>query len=181
MIFPKQKEGSYLPFNQLFKLLASPACYPGTEVLIEPGDILYSSKGWSTFLMGHISMVGQDYRIYHAHPAGGLTDRLPNYLSRHKFGTTITVLRPKKQAQAAAEWAMNNVGLVKRYFFDPRIGKMEFNYCTKFIWQAFWHSGCGDITGRNLTPKKIGWIYPLMMKHSDFFEEKAAILLGMKK
>lgn len=184
MIFSKQKDGSPMQFDELYKLDIPSAkkenYYPQTKVKMEPGDILYSAKGWSTFLVGHVGMVGKDYKIYHSHPQGGFADRLPNYLSRHKFGTTLTVLRPQSNGREAAEWAANNVGLVKRYFFDPRIGGMKWNYCTKFIWQAFWHSGSGDITNRNLNIKSIGWIYPFRIKKTTFFEEKAVILLGSK-
>lgn len=184
MIFPKQKEDHYLPFQQLYKMAPpSPgdeAFYPNTEVKMEPGDVIYSSKGWSTFLAGHAGIIGKDLKIYHSHPKGGFADSLPGYLSRHKFGTSLTVLRPKKDGQKAAEWAKNNVGLVERYFFDPRLGGIAINYCTKFIWQAFWHSGSGDITGRGRTIKSLSWIYPIAIKETDFFEEKTTIRLGPK-
>lgn len=185
MILSQPKEDHYLPFNQLYTMpVPTPgkeAFYPGTNVSMQPGDVLYSSKGWSTFLAGHAGVVGKDLKLYHSHPKGGFADELPNYLSRHKFGTTLTVLRPKENGEKAAEWTANNIALVKKYLFDPRLGGVEINYCTKFIWQAFWHSGSGDITGRGRTIKSISWIYPIAIKTADFFDRKTIIKLGPKK
>lgn len=184
MLFSKERN-NYLSFEDIFKI-SSPThtdkpYYPGTSERMQPGDVIYSSKGWSTFLAGHAGIVGHDYKMYHSHPQGGFADTLPAYLSRHKFGSTLTVLRPKEGNEEAAEWVMNNVWLVEKYFFDLRLDNVYTNYCTKFIWQAFWHSGCGDITSRNLTINKLAWIYPLGIKEADFFQRKATIVLGRKK
>lgn len=30
---------------------------------MQPGDVLYTSKGWSTGLVGHIAIVGTDFKL----------------------------------------------------------------------------------------------------------------------
>ena len=140
--------------------------YPNSDQVMLPGDVIYSSKGWSTFLVGHVGMVGTDLRIHHSHPLGGFSDSWKGYLSRHKFGGTITVFRPVEGALDAARWAEENVGLINKYFFHPYLDNIASNYCSKFIWQAFWFSSKTDITGRGLTNKSIRWVYPLDIKRT---------------
>ncbi|MRH44083.1 hypothetical protein GH741_15680 [Aquibacillus halophilus] len=140
--------------------------YPQTNELITPGDILYSSKGWSTFLVGHVGIVGPDLSIHHSHPSGGYSDSLPGYLSRHKFGGDIIVFRPKIGASQAAEWAVKNIGAVNKYIFHLHLDNIALNYCSKFIWQAFWFSQSVDITSRNLSHRSKNWVYPMNIKSS---------------
>ncbi|WP_138420128.1 hypothetical protein [Aquibacillus sediminis] len=140
--------------------------YPQTNEPIVPGDILYSSKGWSTFLVGHVGIVGPDLLIYHSHPRGGFAESLRAYLSRHKFGGTLTVFRPRVGAEEAAMWAQNNIPYVKRYLFDPKLNNVSHNYCSKFVWQAFWYAQSWDITSRKLTDKRKRWVYPANIKYS---------------
>ncbi|WP_053217959.1 hypothetical protein [Virgibacillus senegalensis] len=152
--------------------------YPGTNITMEPGDILYSAKGMSTFLVGHVGMVGHDQLIYHSHPKGGFYEKLPVYLSRHKFGTVLTVFRPVYGASAAAQWVTDNVGRIQRYIFDPRLNTISTNYCSKFLWQSFWYTGIGDITGRHRHGKQWAWIYPFMIKKAENLKQIAVMRLG---
>lgn len=147
------------------------------NAILVPGDILYSSKGWSTFLVGHVGIVGEDMAIHHSHPRGGFSDTLLGYLSRHKFGGTITVYRPKTGARKAANWAQSNITRVGRYIFHRKLDNLYANYCSKFIWQAFWYSDAGDITDRGLTATKKSWVCPFHIKQSLYFEEVARINL----
>ena len=171
------------PFSNLQKVKADPEgrfYYPGVQKRMEVGDILYSSKGLSTFMTGHLGIVGPDYRIYHSHPRGGFADWLPGYISRHHFGNELTVLRPEQGAKAA-EWAAAHIKEVKHYIFTPFLKDLRWNYCSKYIWQAFWHSGCGDITRRRLTDKRMTWIHPLEIKYSPVIEQKLEFSLGYKR
>ncbi|WP_226037174.1 hypothetical protein [Aquibacillus saliphilus] len=151
--------------------------YPQTNQVITAGDILYSSKGWSTFLVGHVGIVGPDLAVHHSHPRGGFTDSLKAYLSRHKFGGVMTVYRPRKGAEHAAIWASENIEIVNKYIFHPYLDNIASNYCSKFIWQAFWFSQSVDITSRRLSGKSKNFVYPMNIKASWNLEEIARIKL----
>ena len=117
--------------------------YPGTSIRMIPGDILYSHKyAFSSFLVGHIAIIGEDFRIYHVNrwKPYGHADSLPAYLSRHKKGEKLTILRHSHQEEAvkAAKWAMQNYNRMGRYVFIRDLLDIENNYCSKFIWQAFY-------------------------------------------
>lgn len=151
--------------------------YPNNKEIVTPGDILYSSKGWSTFLVGHVGIVGPDLRIYHSHPRGGFADSLPGYLSRHKFGGEMTVFHPNQGALEAATWASEHIHQIQKYIFHPFLWDIKYNYCSKFLWQAFWYTGENDVTGRNLTGKSKNWVYPYNIKYSPFLEMKTTFRL----
>lgn len=118
--------------------------YPGTELDMLPGDILYSHKyAFSSFLVGHIAIVGENYRIYHINrwKPFGHADSMRSYLSRHKSGEKLTVMRYNNQeaARNAAIWAMDNYNKATRYVFYRDLTDFKNNYCSKFIWQAFYY------------------------------------------
>ena len=117
--------------------------YPGTNLRMFPGDILYSHKyAFSSFLVGHTAIVGENFRIYHVNrwQPFGHADSMPIYLSRHKKREKLTVLRHdnEKEARNAARWAMDNYDWVKRYVYYRDLRDIENNYCSKFVWQAFY-------------------------------------------
>lgn len=117
--------------------------YPGTNIRMIPGDILYSHKyAFSSFLVGHTAIIGENFRIYHVNrwKTYGHADSMPVYLSRHKRGEKLTILRHtyREEAINAAKWAMQNYDQMKRYVFNPNLLDIENNYCSKFIWQAFY-------------------------------------------
>ncbi|SDM48701.1 hypothetical protein [Sediminibacillus halophilus] len=157
--------------------IAGDKMYPGTKIAMEPGDILYSAKGMSTFMVGHVGMVGHDQLVYHSHPKGGFYEELAVYLSRHKFGTELTIYRPVRGAEDAAQWVGDHITRIKRYIFDPRLNTLATNYCSKFIWQAFWYSGYGDVTGRKRQDKQLAWIYPMTIKQAGNLEQLAVVRL----
>ncbi|MFC2948791.1 hypothetical protein [Virgibacillus sediminis] len=136
---------------------ANPRFYPGTSYPMLPGDVLYSHKSaFSSLLVGHEGIVGEDYRIYHVNARGknGHADSLPAYLSRHRKGERLSILRlrDKEAALAAAQWAAGNIERVKMYRYTPSLADISKNYCSKFIWQSFYY-GTGerlDLTGRGL-------------------------------
>ncbi|WP_095742925.1 hypothetical protein [Sediminibacillus massiliensis] len=183
MIFPPDKHTSIIQFEELQKKQPEDqaACYPGTKTSIVPGDVLYSSKGLSTFLVGHAGILGPDLMVYHSHPKGGFRDTLPIYLSRHKYGSDITVFRPVSGADQAAAWAAGNVDKIRRYLFHPRLDNISYNYCSKFIWQAFWYTGMGDLTAKGMTDEVVRWIYPYQIKKSNLLELHAKIRLNPLK
>ncbi|WP_010648937.1 hypothetical protein [Oceanobacillus massiliensis] len=141
--------------------------YPGTPIRMLPGDVLYSHKtALSSFLVGHSGIVGLDYRIYHVNKWGkkGHADEMPTYLSRHKPGERLTILRSDDtiKAKKAAEWAMEHIGYVGSYVYTSDLKDIENNYCSKFVWQAFYFGNDGqvDLTVRAITEGAHRYIMP---------------------
>ncbi|UFT99071.1 hypothetical protein KO561_18085 [Radiobacillus kanasensis] len=144
---------------------------------MEPGDIVYSTKGWSTFLVGHAGIVGHDMLIHHSHPLGAFSESFSRYKSRHKYGGSILVLRPRGNSDLVAAWAEENIDHVQRYLFDPWLRRLSNNYCSKFIWQAFWNGAQVDLTNHNLSANRISWVYPYQIKQSSYLKKKGIIRL----
>lgn len=154
--------------------------YPGTSIRMQPGDVLYSHKyAFSSILVGHTGLVGTNFRIYHVNrwKPFGHSDSMPIYLSRHRKGEKITILRHsnEKEAKQAAQWAMQNYDHVKRYNYNQGLRSLEDNYCSKFTWQAFYFGTNGKVDLlRNRNRKSLvgyvmpGFIYRRLPKISCF-------------
>lgn len=149
--------------------------YPGTNVPMRVGDVLYSTKtlGGSTQIVGHVGIVNSNFQIVHVTPSedGGVIDSLSAYRGRHGSGETIRVYRPRDGYGAgAARWATNNYSRVTDYFINPvaLYGQISPNYCSKFIWQAFYYGEGRDLYNDNSgNPNKIGLITPIAVINSN--------------
>ncbi|MBE0343656.1 hypothetical protein E4V51_26040, partial [Paenibacillus sp. 28ISP30-2] len=137
-----------------------PEKYPGTNITIQAGDIIYNPKSFSTFLAGHVGIVGTDYRIYHVHPYGpGISESLDSYISRFSKGNTFTIMHAYGGGGlSAARWAMNNIGRVQNYTFNHTLNNVADSYCSKFVWQAYYFGAGNDIA--NLYQTSIGFVLP---------------------
>ncbi|WP_373894482.1 hypothetical protein ACUL41_19110 [Virgibacillus natechei] len=157
--------------------------YPGTTILMQPGDVIYSHKlALSSFIVGHEGIVGENFKIYHVNGRGsyGHSDSMPIYLSRHKKGEKLTVLRYEEAviARKAAKWAKRNIEQVRKYMYTRSLADIERNYCSKYIWQAYYFGsednidltsrGIGATSKRYITPTQI---YRNLMKVGSFFNE----------
>ena len=142
--------------------------YPNTKTLLKPGDVLYSGKSFfsSTKIVGHVAIVGPDYYIYHVNPAGniaGKRDSMTTYRGRHGSGETIKVYRPNSGGSGAATWAKNNYEKAINYTLATLSVKViKDNYCSKFIWQAFYYGAGYDVSGLGYTDSFSGWVLPSM-------------------
>lgn len=141
--------------------------YPGTELKARPGDVLYSHKiSKSSMLVGHEGIVGEDCRIYHVNRWGknGHADTLPAYLSRHLKKEKLTILRIEdtQAALLAARWAETHIHEVEAYSYSRRLTDIKRNYCSKFVWQAYFFGSEGriNLTGRRFTEKNRKFITP---------------------
>jgi len=157
------------PFAEL------PDTYPGSNVIIKEGDVLYSTKSLdsSTLLVGHVGIVGSDMKVYHVNPVdegagtGGKADALYTYFNRHGKGEeTIKVYRATHGRKAAA-WAKDNYSKATKYSIpvfgweDFKLGTISTNYCSKFIWQAFYYGNNNtDYIIGHFTPSKEAYITP---------------------
>ena len=124
--------------------------YPGTTIKMQPGDVLYSHKyALSSFLVGHTGIVGTNYRIYHVNrwKEFGHADSMLIYLSRHRNGERLTILRHANEQEAvqAAKWAMQHYDRVTGYTYTRDLTELERNYCSKFTWQAFYFGTEGKV------------------------------------
>ncbi|MGN7309111.1 hypothetical protein ACTHQ2_24520, partial [Bacillus subtilis] len=68
--------------------------YPGTNIKMQVGDILYSSKSnKTTFFVGHVGIVGSDFKVYHVTPAknGGAASDITSYAKLHLPGEKLSI------------------------------------------------------------------------------------------
>ncbi|NOU76661.1 hypothetical protein GC098_35775 [Paenibacillus sp. LMG 31458] len=154
--------------------------YPGTSIEMKVGDVLYSTKtfGTSSQIVGHVGIVGPDYLIYHVSPiidsnGNGAGDSISTYMSRHGQGETLQIYKYKySTGLGAAQWAKNNYMYATEYaVVNPfhYLSTIDPNYCSKFIWQAFYYGDGVDVTGKGLTGSTWGtWVYPSNFTNSNF-------------
>ncbi|GIO38109.1 hypothetical protein RW092_13295 [Paenibacillus sp. 3LSP] len=157
--------------------------YPGTSVQMKIGDILYSTKtlGGSTAIVGHVGIVDSNFKVVHVTPAvdGGVIDNFTNYMNRHGSGETIVVYRPRDgMGVGAARWANYNYYNVTDYSIDPlaKLGTISPNYCSKFVWQAFYYGEGVDLMGVNNTPDLRGFVTPSNIAYSPYVVRYATFL-----
>ncbi|PPA89114.1 hypothetical protein C4A76_04980 [Brevibacillus laterosporus] len=146
------------------------------------GDVLYSSKtlGGSTQIVGHVGIVGPDLLIYHVTPAtgvkgGGVGDSINNYMRRHGKGETITIYQYRSGgAKNAAKWAANNYSRVKNYEITfSKLSQIDPNYCSKFLWQAFYYGAGVDVIGKGITDSEYSLVYPFTFTYANFVSRGA--------
>ncbi|GAC42860.1 hypothetical protein [Paenibacillus popilliae] len=129
--------------------------YPGTNIEMKAGDILYSSKKGSSLIVGHVAIVADDNKIYHANSivddgqtsAGGKSDTVSNYRTRHKSGEDIEIYRFNRSTKAAAgRWVKEKYSKVTDYEIPAphetdrlKLNVLNPSYCSKFIWQALYY------------------------------------------
>ncbi|WP_051286970.1 hypothetical protein [Paenibacillus taiwanensis] len=143
------------------------------------GDVLYSNKSLygSAAVVGHVGIVGSDYRIYHVTPVsdangGGINDTIETYMGRHNAGEKIAVYRARYfDYTKAAKWAEQNYWRATEYSISilDKLGTLNPNYCSKFIWQAFYFGGSVDVTGKNVGPNTYSLVYPLNFTYDQYF------------
>ena len=141
--------------------------YPGTSIRMIPGDVLYSHKtALSSLVVGHSGIVGEDYLVYHVNKWGrkGHADQMPIYLSRHKVGEKLTILRANNPGEArnAAKWAKENIKRVRMYSYTRDLQDLGKNYCSKYVWQAFYFgsSGTNDLCNNGFHQASKQFIMP---------------------
>ncbi|WP_018882906.1 C40 family peptidase [Paenibacillus massiliensis] len=158
-------DSTYLENETIITPMAEvPEKYPGTNITVQAGDIIFNPKSISTFLAGHVGIVGTDGRIYHVHPQGPyLIDELNKYIGRFAKGDRFTIVRAYGGGgTAAAKWAMNNIRKVKNYTFNYPLDNIADSYCSKFVWQAYYYGAGNEIA--NLYQTSYGYVLPSDIK-----------------
>lgn len=123
--------------------------YPHSNINILPGDILYSTIGRSTYFVGHTVIVGTDFLMKESIPGKPSGHMLTpeQFWNRHRRGDKITLLRSKVGAEKAANWATENLHLIKDYqVLNTDIHTVAKNYCSKWIVQAYYYGANVKLT-----------------------------------
>lgn len=116
--------------------------YPNTNIKVEPGDIIYSPIGRSTYFVGHSVVVGTDYKIKEVIPGkqGWYELDLIRFWARHRRGDQLTILRPYQGAAEAATWITNNLQHFETYtIFNHHLNDIKHSYCYKFVAQVYYY------------------------------------------
>ncbi|WP_438497476.1 hypothetical protein [Paenibacillus sp. IHBB 3054] len=131
------------------------------------------SLGSSSQIVGHTGIVNSNFKVVHVTlPVnGGTVDNMTGYMNRHGAGETIKVYRPTNgMGVSAAKWATWDFQYVKEYSIVPfsKLGTLSANYCSKFVWQAFYNGEGIDLMNVNNTPDLRGFVTPSMVINSPF-------------
>ncbi|MCA0983129.1 hypothetical protein LCL89_03595 [Halobacillus yeomjeoni] len=147
--------------------------YPGTDIEIEPGDLLFTPIGKSeSKYVGHVGIVNGNLKVVHSIPAGLALDEVPAYFQKFR---SITIFSPVE----------SDVGRNTASFLDalydayPRavyrvMTPLGFDwheqYCTKIVWQAYYY-GSGINLG-SYSPHARA-IHPELLKDRRYLKIKA--------
>lgn len=144
--------------------------YGVTKMRTQPGDVLYSSVSRDTAFVGHIGIIGDDGFVYHVLRGNQATrTSLPRYMKRFSK-QNLYILRPhsNKIAKQAGQAAMTIHPEIESYTFNKTLANVKENYCSKFIWQAFYYGAGIDVLGRNYTNDSSSYILPMSLKSSPY-------------
>ncbi|MFA9558404.1 hypothetical protein ACERII_13940 [Evansella sp. AB-rgal1] len=138
-----------LGFSQLgyasdFQTQAIPGnpVYPGTNIKMKAGDVLYSSKGLDTYLVGHVGIVDANGQVIHMMKNGGMKrESISAYSSNFKY--TIYQAKVENNGYKAAQNATslyNNYRSSASYTLTTTLTRpKDKQYCTKLVWQAYYY------------------------------------------
>ncbi|GGF10059.1 hypothetical protein GCM10010954_05710 [Halobacillus andaensis] len=151
------------------------ACYPGTNIKIKPGDLLFSPIGKSeSKYVGHVGIVNHEDKVVHSVPAGLIQDSVVNYCRKFR---SITVFAPKTpflgiQAADYLKTLYEKHSRAAYRVFTPLGSSDEVQYCTKTVWQCYMYGA--DVNLGNLS-KEAKAIHPQFLKDKKYLIKKGAI------
>jgi len=140
--------------------------YPGTSTTVQVGDIIGTKmfSGWDTYYVGHVGIVGPDYKVYDVVKWSDVTqvNSISNFVDRFN-NNTVGVYRPNTSSGnrfLAGTWAKNNLNKVKSYSITSATHKIDVNYCSKFVFQSYYFGakykfGLGDNNQTYVSPTYI--------------------------
>nr|WP_256439801.1 MULTISPECIES: YiiX/YebB-like N1pC/P60 family cysteine hydrolase [unclassified Exiguobacterium] len=141
--------------------------YPHSTIIVKSGDVLVSDKSWdATKFVGHSAIVGSDFLVREVLTGStpGKTRSLSTHLTNQSGGTVKIYRHSNTTARAeAGQWAVNNVNKVTSYRFSTNLKDVSYNYCSKFVWQAFNKNGytAGYLSNVSLVGLDThGYVYP---------------------
>jgi len=140
--------------------------YPNSNITVKTGDILVSSKSFAaTRFVGHVAIVGTDHNVKEVLPKAPGDNIAGQSVSLKTFrtnqsGYAVKVYRHPKSSVAisAGTWATNNVNKTTHYMFTSNLSSLNYNYCSKFVFQSFL-KGAGEMV-----------VYPAPLNMNTFGE-----------
>ncbi|RDY68470.1 hypothetical protein DXT76_18150 [Halobacillus trueperi] len=146
--------------------------YPGTNLSIAPGDLLFSPIGKKeSRYIGHVGIVTKDNKVIHSIPSGVVQDQMEAYFN--KF-SNIRIYSPqdRKSGDEAADYV---VKLQKKHphakykIWTPISRINEEQYCTKIVWQSYYF-GAGVNLGK-ISPHSKS-VHPERLKDRRYLSKK---------
>ncbi len=127
--------------------------YPGTNVTVKAGDVLYSSKGKNTNLVGHIGIVDDNGSVVHMMTGGMKRQSVANFAKEFTFSVyTPRSTTVGKDAGKQARTMYNNYVSSATYTLATGLhGARTKQYCTKTVWQAYYYGANRNLGGHPLT------------------------------
>ncbi|MCP3025944.1 hypothetical protein [Halobacillus sp. A5] len=152
-----------------------PPFYPGTNIPIGPGDLLFSPIGKSeSKYVGHVGIVDCNHQVVHSIPAGLVKDSVPAYHNKFRFITVYAPIELQHGENAAAH--LNTIyerDSKASYKISTALGsKDNEQYCTKIVWQCYKFGAGINLGGLSSKAKAV---HPSLIKHSSFLYKKGAI------
>lgn len=147
--------------------------YGDTETRSQPGDVLYSSMSPDTAFVGHIGIIGSDGFVYHVlQGSSAIRSSLPRYMKRFSK-QNLYILRHDSidVASSAGRVAIEIHKEVEAYALNTELSNVSQNYCSKFIWQAFYYGSGIDILGRGYNSNSSLYVIPVRLKTSHILRQ----------
>lgn len=169
--------GSTVIFTGFFgisDLSVSAYTYPGTKNVAKAGDVLYTDKSSTRYFTGHVAIVDSTGK-YVVHAKGssyGLErESLKSFNSDYKFDAYRA-----KSSTVGSKAGSKALALQKKYskakytVWTTLSGPYSKQYCTKFVWQAYYDGAgvnLGDLSYTKLT------VPPTWILDGDFLKKVA--------
>ncbi|MFG6115896.1 YiiX/YebB-like N1pC/P60 family cysteine hydrolase [Halobacillus sp. MO56] len=150
-----------------------PAMYPGTNLTISPGDLLFSPIGQSeSKYVGHVGIVNLHKEVIHSIPSGLMKDSISRYFQKFRSISIYTPNEPEVGVKAAdyLEELYRKYPTAAYRIMTPLGSKDHEQYCSKIVWQAYYY-GAG-VNLKNLSPSRKA-IHPEWLKDSTFLTRNA--------
>ncbi|WP_431799229.1 hypothetical protein [Halobacillus andaensis] len=149
--------------------------YPGTEIEIEAGDLLFSPIGKSeSKYVGHVGILDTNHKVTHSVPSGLIQDSVENYCKKFR---SITIYAPRRAEHGlkAASYLknLNNKFPKADYKVFSSLAYSEGKqYCTKIVWLSY-KKGAGINLGS--LPDYAKAVHPRFIRDLSFLYKKGAI------
>ncbi|WP_281975526.1 hypothetical protein [Halobacillus litoralis] len=125
-------------------------CYPGSDISILPGDVLFSPIGRKeSRYVGHVGIVTENNEVVHSIPAGLARDSVELYFHKFKRVSIYSPFDPSAGEKACEHLEyLYHTNKHANYRIMTPIGSRNYEqYWTKIIWQAYFH-GAGINLGK---------------------------------
>lgn len=135
--------------------------YPGTNIVSRPGDVLYSSKGPDTYLVGHVGIVDNSGNVIHMIGNGMKKYSMATYASNFNFSVYNPSSTVGYKAANYAQSLYSSYSSIATYTLATTLtGPKDKQYCTKLVWQAYYYRAGINLGGISLTKLSVppNWI-----------------------